>query len=63
MTNRNYVPKKWWEDERPEHDHGLMSGLRHAEWKERGESKDEHRYGVSGRMKESEKKHLHKITI
>ena len=63
MANRNYVPKKWWEEERPEHDRGLMSGLRHVDWNDYGESKDERRYGLSGRMKESEKKRLHKITI
>lgn len=44
-------------------DRGLLPGLHHVNWRDGGESKDKTRYGHNGKIKQNEKKRLHKLTI
>ena len=57
MKKRIYV------DDMDDIDRGLLPGLHHVDWKERGESADHTKYGGNGKLKQNEKKKLHKVTI
>lgn len=43
-------------------DRGLMPGLHHHDWKDKGESADKTRYPV-GVLKQNEKKNFHKLLV
>lgn len=54
--------KRIYQDEVDDIDRGLLSGLHHVGWKDKGTSKDKTKYKI-GVLKENEKKKLHKVTI
>lgn len=57
------MKKRIYQNEVDDIDRGLLPGLHHVNWKDGGESKDKTRYGHNGKIKQNEKKRLHKLTI
>ena len=55
--------KRIYDDKINDIDRGLLPGLHHVEWSDKGESSDHTKYGSSGKMKENPKKKLHKVTV
>ena len=57
------MKKRIYQNEVDDIDRGLLPGLHHVNWRDGGESKDKTRYGHNGKIKQNEKKRLHKLTI
>lgn len=57
------MKKRIYQDEVEDIDRKLLSGLHHVEWRDKGESQDKTKYGSNGKIKQNERKKLHKVTI
>lgn len=57
------MKKRIYQDEVEDIDRKLLSGLHHVEWRDKGESQDHTKYGSNGKIKQNERKKLHKVTI
>ena len=58
------MKKRRYEDDIADIDRKLLPGLHHVEWKDVGISSDHTRYGSSGsKLKQNERKKLHKMTV
>ena len=57
------MKKRIYAKEMDDIDRKLLPGLHHVEWRDKGESKDKTKYGGSGKIKQNEKKKLHKVTV
>lgn len=55
------MKKRIYQNEVDDIDRGLLPGLHHVNWKDKGESKDHTRYGVGGKVvKHMKEKNIHK---
>lgn len=57
------MKKRKYQENTEDIDRGLLPGLHHVDWKECGESADHTKYGGNGKLKQNEKKKIHKVTV